>query len=325
MRPAFKIRADQVDVTAVIRDRLLSMRIEDEPGWKSDRVELYLDDRDGRIARPAKGAVLDVSIGYSETGLTHMGRFTVDEVEISGPPHRIGIFAKAADMRSEMKQPITKSWDGVTIRDLVSTIASSHGLAPAISPALAGKFYNHVDQTEESDLHLLTRLARDLDAIAKPASGRLLFVTRGESKSITGKPLKHAVITPEDLADWRMREADREKYTAVIAHFQDVDGGDRVPVRAGEGSPVYTIRRTYPDQAQAYSAAVARLDALQRGAATLACKGRGRTDLVAEGTAALSGFRDGLDGEWTITRATHVFSGTEAFETSFEAETPKSK
>jgi uncharacterized protein len=41
-----------------------------------------------------------------------------------------------------------------------------------VAESLAGIHVTHLDQTEESDLHLLTRLAREHGALAK-AGGRL--------------------------------------------------------------------------------------------------------------------------------------------------------
>ena len=47
----------------------------------------------------------------------------------------------------------------------------------------------------------------------------------------------------------------------------------------------------------------------------------GRTDLVAEGRVILDGFRDGVNGEWSITRAEHSLDGN-GFTTTVEAEQP---
>ena len=55
MTPDFRIRADREDKTAVIKDRLLSLRLTDEAELKADDVELVLDDRDGAIALPRTG------------------------------------------------------------------------------------------------------------------------------------------------------------------------------------------------------------------------------------------------------------------------------
>lgn len=53
-----------------------------------------------------------------------------------------------------------------------------------MAESLAGIHVTHLDQTEEPDLHLLTRLAREHGAVAKPVAGFLVFVPRGEAKAV---------------------------------------------------------------------------------------------------------------------------------------------
>ena len=94
MTPDFRILADSQDITDRIRDRLLSLRVTDEAGIKSDTVEIKLDDRDALIAWPEHGAELEVLLGYQKSGLTRMGLYVVDEVEHGGPPNALTIRAK---------------------------------------------------------------------------------------------------------------------------------------------------------------------------------------------------------------------------------------
>ncbi len=322
MTPDFRILADSQDITDRIRDRLLSLRITDEAGVKSDTVEIALDDRDALLIWPRHGAELEVSLGYRQTGLVRLGLYVVDEVEHSGPPNTLTIRAKASDMRESLKAPRTRVWDNITLADLVATIAAEHGLKPKVSNALAPVAIAHLDQTEESDLHLLTRLARESGAVAKPVAGNLVFVTRGEAKSATGKEMPTIEVSPSQVIQHRMTQADRGKYEAVVTHWHDLLAAERVPVRVGEGKPVYTLRHTYPDARQATRAARSKLDALQRGTGTLSLTLVGNTELMAEGKLRLKGFRDGVDGEWLIQRAEHQLD-SQGFITRVEAETPK--
>ncbi|WP_027177428.1 contractile injection system protein, VgrG/Pvc8 family, partial [Maridesulfovibrio hydrothermalis] len=172
MQPVFKILADSKDVTAKIADRLIRLTVTDEAGQTSDAVEIELDNRDGAIAVPRTGAELEVFMGYSESGMKRMGLFTAGDITLSGPPDSLTIQGHAANMRISLKAPHTKSWDQKTISDIVSTIAAEHGLIPVVGSDCGGVLLEHIDQTEESDLHFLTRLAKDHDAVAKPVENR---------------------------------------------------------------------------------------------------------------------------------------------------------
>lgn len=69
MQPDFQLLADKQDITARLQGRLLSLHITDEAGFRSDTVEIQLDDRDANIEWPKHGAELDISLGYRSTVL----------------------------------------------------------------------------------------------------------------------------------------------------------------------------------------------------------------------------------------------------------------
>ncbi len=327
MTPIFRILADSMDVTAKIADRLVSLTVTDEAGWQSDAVEIVLDDRDALLAVPATGAELAVSLGYDETGALDMGLYRVDEVEMSGPDRQMRIRAKASDSRDKealgrFKATKSWSWHDTTLGDLVKSIASEHGFDPVVADALAGIAIPHLDQSEESDINLLQRLARDNGAVAKPAHGKLLFVPRGEAKTATGKAMPSIALGPKDVETWRVTMAERAKYRAVIAEWHDQEAGVRVQERVGDGEPAQTLRHTYRDAAQARRAAQAKLDAFQRGAATLEISMPGRPEAGAECSLYLSGFRPGVDGRWVTTRVEHRIEDG-GYTCSVSAEAPK--
>nr|VFK12740.1 MAG: hypothetical protein BECKLFY1418C_GA0070996_100165 [Candidatus Kentron sp. LFY] len=323
MTPAFRIFADSSEITGAIRDRLISLSVTDEAGNHSDTVEIRLDDRDGIIELPRKGAELEVLMGYRESGLVEMGLFTVDEVELTGPPDTMVVRGKAANMRASLKAHKTRPWDETTIGDIVAAIAGEHGLEPRVADSLASVKIVHLDQTEESDLHLLTRIAKKYDAVSKPVNNFLLFVPRGEAKSATGKEIPAVSINRNETSDHRVTLADRGKYQAVLAHWHDTSTGLRTPVQVGEGEPVFTLRHAYKDANTATAAAQAKLDALMRGLGTLSLTLKhGNPVLAAEAKLTLLGFREGVDGDWVITQANHTMAGG-GYSTSLGAETPK--
>lgn len=306
MRPDFQILADAEDITAIIRDRLLALEIVDEAGIDSDTAKIELDDRPPVIALPRTGAELDIAIGYRETGVAKMGVYVVDEINLSGPPAKLTIRARAADLRQQMKAPRTRSFDNISLGDLVARIAADHGAECFVAPDLAGIALVHIDQVGESDLHILTRLAADYGAVAKPAGRKLLFVPRGEAKNASGKALPEIVLTRGDCSGWRVTISERGKYGAVSAAWHDPAAGERKTVTAGSGKPVFEIGRAFSDEAEASQAAVARLAAFHRGEAVLQLDMAGDNRLASEGRLMVSGIRQGIDGKWVNTRVRHV-------------------
>lgn len=319
--PDFKIIADDTDITAVIKSRLLSLHLTDEAGIKSDKVEIKLDDRGGNIALPNTGAELDISLGYKETGLVRMGLYIVDEVSIASPPQSMTIRAHAADMRQVLKAPRTKTWGEVTLSDVVNGIAASHGLEPRISSDIASIQLPYLTQTEESDLHLLTRLARNHGAITKPVHGKLLFVPKGQAKSASGTLIEPVAITGHQLTSWEASFADRNKYGSVQASFHNKQTAEKETIKVGGAEPVYTLRHTYDSFDQATQNARSALERLKRGTGTLNISLPGNTRLMSEGKMTLSGIRTGVDGDWIATRVEHVLDNS-GYQCRLDAETP---
>ncbi len=327
MTPIFTIIANGSDITALIKQRLISLEVTDETGYQSDRATIELDDRGNPFELPAKGAELDIKIGSEKDGkqhLIHMGAFVVDDVGIIGPPDKLIIEAKAANMTATLKEKKTRPWDNVTLSDIVATIAGEHNLTPVVGAELAGIRFAHLDQTEESDMHLLTRLGREHDAIAKPISHRLLMVKKGQAKTATGKSLPTVNLTRSDFVDpgWEMQAPDRGRYKAVTAFYQDIQAGEKKPVTIGSGKPVYVIRSPFTTQARAEQAARSRLDRLDRGTATLRGSVSPRSDMFAEGKINVSGIRSGVNGSWSLTKViTKIYD--DGLTVSFNAEVPK--
>lgn len=311
MKIAYKITADGSNITDLVKDRLLSCEITDQAGVNSDRLTLTLDDRDQRIEIPETGAEVQVSLGYDGQALVSMGKFIVDEVEVRGPAREMTIRANAADMTGEIKAPKERSWDGVSLGDVVRKIAGEHSLTPAISADLADVQLGHVDQTE-SDMQLLTRLCSEQGATCKVADGRLAVAKRAGGKSAAGSDLPVASIAASDCADWSATIAERGRYKTVIAQWHDLKSGRRSEERAGSGKPELTLKHTYQSRDAAKRAAKSKLEAANRGGSKVQITALvGDPTMSAELSAVLTGFRDGIDGDgWVINGVTHSFTGS---------------
>jgi uncharacterized protein len=227
MTPAWQILADGVDITANFNDRLIELTVTDNEGMKSDSCEIVVDDRDGILAVPRKGTLLAIFMGYRETGLLSMGLFTVDEVELSGFPRQMRISGAAADLRDKLKSQRSKGYENKTLGAIVGEVAQRHGLSAAVGGSLRGFSYPFLAQSEESDLHFLTRLARKHDALFKVAGGKLLFMRRGEALSASGQALPSVTITGAQVTQYSATFQDRPTHKKSAATWWDSDKVER--------------------------------------------------------------------------------------------------
>lgn len=313
MQPQFRIQADGKDITALINDRLLLLRTTDKPGMESDDFELRIDARDGTVAVPARGAQVEVHLGYAGQPLTRLGRYTVDEVELLGPPDTLVIRGKASDLRGSGRTIRSGSWEAVPLQRIVAEIGARNGWQ-AICPLLTQ--VPRVDQVNESDLNFLTRLARQFDSTAKVANGQLLVLPRQSGQSASGKVLGVVGIARGDVSQWHFRLDDKAARKAVRTRHLDVASGEANTIElvndeVAEGQrPVHTDRHLYPNRAAAEQAARARLASFNRDTAHVRLDLPGRTDLFAERSIDLQGFVDGLDGQYLIDAVEQVFTSS---------------
>ena len=309
MRVAYKIVADGTNITDLIADRLLSAEITDQAGVKSDRLTLVIDDRDQRLEMPKTGAKIEVSLGYVGQALVKMGSYVVDEVDVTGPAREMTIRANAADMTGGIKAPKERSFDNITLGELVRTIAADNGLQPAIASDLASRNLGHVDQTE-SDMQLLQRICSEQGATCKVADGRLVVAARAAGKAASGAELPVSTIIAGDCESWNATLTDRSKYKSVKAYYQDVGAAKRTTVTAGKGTPALTLKNSYASKAEAQRAADSKLKALSNGTGKVNISGLiGDPMMSAERLATLVGFRAGIDGDgWVVNSVTHYFS-----------------
>ncbi|WP_406821157.1 phage late control D family protein [Pseudomonas sp. KnCO4] len=313
MQPQFRIQADGKDITALINDRLLLLRTTDKPGMEADDFELRIDARDGTVAVPPRGALIELHLGYAGQPLTRLGRYTVDEVEVSGPPDTLVIRGKASDLRGSGRSVRSGSWEAVPLQRIVAEIGARNGWQ-AICPVFIQ--VPRVDQVNESDFNFITRLARQYDSTAKLANGQLLVLPRQAGQSASGKPLGVVGISRGEVSQWHFRLDDKAARKAVrTRHFDAASGVARTIELGNDGAaegqrPVHTDRHLYPNRAAAEQAARARLASFNRATAQVRLDMPGRTDLFAERSIDLHGFVDGLDGQYQIDSVEQVFTSS---------------
>lgn len=318
MTPAFQIIAGGIDVTGGINDRLVELTVVDHDGTKADEATIILDDRDFALAVPRKGTILLVFLGYRETGLASMGQFKVNRVQrrfVKDSGAVMEVTAKSADLKEEMKSQRTGQYVGKTVEQIVKEAAGRHGLGAVVSPKLGKLKRTPEYQTEESDLHMLTRLAKDHDAIFKVAGGKVVFLGRDE---ITLAPV---LLRRGDFTECTVEEDDRADHKKTNAHWHDRGKAKREKAsdEGGEGGE-FTLRHPFATKELAEACAKAKKRQLQRAGKTLNGKLPGRTDLMG-GTPVVTAIGAELyDGQWNCKTATHRFSKQSGYSTEIQCD-----
>ena len=347
-RPAYRIKVGDKDISGRFQGRLIGLTLTDNSGFEADQLDIELDDSDGKLDLPEKGVRLSLSLGWEGAGLVDKGTYKVDELEHTGPPDRLVIRARSADMDGGLTTRREDSYAGKTVAEVVQAIALRNKFTWLVGKKLAGQVITHVDQTGESDANFLSRLAKEFDAIATVKNGTLLFIPAGEPTSGSGLPLPTVSITRASGDTHTFSVADRENYNGVKAHYQDTRAGVRGEVvidasnavatkeqRTAKGKKkkqetvqadpnpdnVKVLRHTYASRSNAERAARAEWQKIQRGVATFNITlARGRAELFPSLHAKVSGWKPQIDGTgWSVGRVTHSLNDS-GYTTALELE-----
>jgi len=321
--PAWRVTLDGNDLTDRIAPRLIELTLKECRGGEADQLDLRIHDHDGRMALPRRGVTIAVAMGWRDGGLVDKGTFVVDEVEHSGPPDIITIRSRSAELTKTMRTRRDRSWHDTTVGAVINAIAGEHSLRARVASDLANLDLDHLDQSNESDVALLTRLGKRFDAVATVKAGSLLFAPIDSGNTPAGIELPRASITRSDGDSHRFSASERDTYSGARAYWNDKKGARRKSLLVGTATNAKTLRETFDSERTAREHADAEWKRVQRGAAKLEYSlALGRATLYPEQRIDVSGFKPDIDDRtWLIAEATHSITGSSGFTTSLVLET----
>lgn len=319
----YKIVVNGVDIGDLVQTRLMRLNITDNRGIEADTVEIELSDHDGLLGIPPKGASIEVWIGWSNDGLVYKGKYTIKEREHSGVPDVLTIRGAAADLKATFKKKKERSFDNKTIADIIQTIASEQSLKAIIHDSLGQITLAHIDQNE-SDANLITRIADEHDAIATVKNGYLLFMPKGEGKTISGLDLPTFFITRNMGDSHRWSDTDgADDVSGVTVFYYDNDKAERQKVTIGMSDEnTRELRNIQRDEKSAKRVAQSEFNRIKAKSATFSYKlAYGKPDLIPEMQVQFMGLKSEIDDIiWLGSRVVHTLSADSGFVTDVELE-----
>ncbi len=309
-QPAYKLTLAGEDITARVQSRLSSLTLTDNRGMEADQLDLTLEDHDGLLTIPRSGVKLQLAIGWTNAPLVDKGTFIVDESAHSGAPDQLTIRARSVNLREGMHIKQERSWHRTTLGSIVTSIAKANNLKPVISASLSSIEIKHQDQTNESDLNLLTRLAKEHDAIATVKNGSLLFIVAGQGVTASGKPVPPYTLQRSEGDSHSYSVADRDAYSGIKAYWQDTNNAKKGAAIEGGGDNIKTLRHTYASETSAVRAAKAEFRKIKRGKSAFSITlAMGNPVLYPETPLRCIGWKKQIDETpWLITKVTHNIS-----------------
>ncbi|WKV50750.1 contractile injection system protein, VgrG/Pvc8 family [Dickeya fangzhongdai] len=207
--------------TRNLSQRLISLSLHDVMGFESDQLSLDIDDSDGKVQMPKRGEKKLAQDRLERQGADRQGHL----YRRSGQPYRRTgqdhLSARSVNFRGDLNTPRDGSYDATTLGDIARTIAERYSLMASIENSLAGTAIAHENQSKESDLSFLCRLARRYSGTVAIKSDTLRLFVAGTGTAADGKNVSTYLIERSDGDSHSFTIADRIANTSVTANWHD--------------------------------------------------------------------------------------------------------
>lgn len=250
---------------------------------------------------------------WDEDGELETGQFELDSITASGPPSTITMKAIALPYSSTIRQTKkSKAWESYTLQGIAQEMAANNGMS-CMYESSYNPSYSHVEQTDESDISFLSKLAHGAGISLKATNNSIVLFDQLTYENID------SVLTIEK------DDGTYEKYKLSTGQSETQYASCRVSYTSANGTLIEAIARVEDYNAEsknnqqleirekvssvgeAQILASKYLRLRNKFVRTASFTLTGNTNIVAGVCVDLSGF--GLwDGKYIVSQAKHTLS-----------------
>ncbi|MDY0320433.1 MAG: contractile injection system protein, VgrG/Pvc8 family [Arcobacteraceae bacterium] len=299
MTPIFKLVANNQDVTDKINKNSSRITFSDEAGDVSDEIGLVIE---GTWKKPKYEDELKLWIGTKEQGLFYCGLFKVQTSKAKkGSQNQIEITATAADFSKNLKVKRSNTYEQTSIKKIAEIIAARNELE--LSSDFDDMYILHLEQTNESDLHFLKRIALDYNALFSIKNNKLIFKKRIKENQKSDS-LPRFSLAVDEFTEIEIENINKTLYNSCKAIYRDTKDNTQKSVTVGNAEPLYVIKDAFENEADAKAKAQAALQIANRGTKVglITCTG---FEIYAGGILNITGTLED-DGEYEIKSVNHT-------------------
>ncbi|EJI5073150.1 phage protein D [Salmonella enterica] len=329
--PVFVLRYNLKDITHDITAYATSITFTDKLSGESDELEVELEDSEQRWRDawyPGMGDTLSLQLGFKGKPLTDCGGFSIDEIELSGPPDSVSIRGRSAPVTRAMRTRSNRGFENTTLAAIAGRIARKHKLK--LEGQIEPLTLERITQYGESDLAFLKRLANDYGYMVKVTPQKLIFSHLGKLRDA---PVIRT-ITPQEVSRWTLRDTLHEVYKGVKNKHQNSQTRTLVTFNADNTTTTRTEKKSSSSGMSTSSDIINTSDRVQNDEEARA-KGKAKLDrkneykhagtlslegdlsLRAGASVMLSGFGKS-DGKWLIISARHSLARSSGLTTDID-------
>lgn len=311
---------DGQDLTERIAPVLISLKVNDRAGNKSDEITLSLKD-DPPVELPIFSKALTIYMRRG-VGMVRIGSYFASSINPAGNPDTIEITARSVHFggpESEggeapalADEARTNVYEATTLGQIAKDAAGRLGVSDAVDPTAASHPIDYAEQEGESDISLISRLAKEAGVMAKLTGDTLAVGSPHAIASyVSGESLNEVTVLPSDVGAWTAEWDIRRNPGIVTARWHDATTAQGGVVEVGNGQPPRQLRKTFASESEATRAALAKIEIKKRGSKTIDLPLSAIDLRLWVGTPVRlpsPEWRDGVSGNWSVIEAEHLIS-----------------
>ncbi|ECQ7759187.1 phage protein D [Salmonella enterica] len=237
-QPAYRLVYNQKDITHDVSVYVTSVTYTDKLSGESDEIQVDLEDSEGRWRDawyPGKGDTLTLYMGCAGENLRECGTFSVDEIELSGPPDNVSLRGLATSVTAALRTKNSRGFENTTLAAIAQRIAGKHHLQ--LQGQIEPLTLDRVTQYDETDLAFLKRLAGDYGYMVKVTHTHIIF----SSLDALREAAPVFTFTRRDISRYSVRDTINRIYKGAKHRSQNSRTKQVVTYQADGGESTSTV------------------------------------------------------------------------------------
>ncbi|EED4925108.1 phage protein D [Salmonella enterica subsp. arizonae] len=237
-QPAYRLVYNRKDITHDVSVYVTSVSYTDRLSGESDEIQVDLEDSEGRWRDawyPGKGDTLTLQMGYAGEPLRECGTFSIDEIELSGPPDSVSLRGLATSVTVAMRTKVSRGFENTTLAAITQRIAGKHHLQ--LQGQIEPLTLDRVTQYDETDLAFLKRLARDYGYLVKVTHTHVIFSSLDKLRDAPPT----FTFTRPDISRYSLRDTINRIYKGAKHRSQNSRTKQVVTYQADGGESTTTV------------------------------------------------------------------------------------
>ena len=242
-----KIIVNDKDISEDFKKYFLDLQIIDKDGTESDELNFTVS---YAIKRPKYEDKIKIWINNVFYGAFLVQSTTTNHI------NELIVRATGTNFSSSIKTKKSRNFAETSLKAIVEQIARENGLKSNVD--FSDVSISNIIQSNESDMHFLTRLAKDYDAIFSIKNNTLIFLERDTS-------LPNFTINLNQCSIWDITYTDKKVYSSCLARYRSTKENAIQTVTIGVGTPILSYQEAFQTKEEATKKATAKLQRAKRG------------------------------------------------------------